>query len=871
MALDPNIDPAIAAQIYGDIGPSLADAAPPGPAAPWSWVPDHWHAPDGEIAPGIVPPSSAAPFATPALAPPDAAPPGPPPPLDADLAGNPALPPPDVAAPPSAPIPVFGPQLADAPPLPWAPQTPQAPALPNGPPLMPYGAVAGAPDAAGRGPLPPGVAGPAPATVRDLPGVSITEEPPAIYADQVAQRYVGHVLDIPDDEMRSRALESLASHDPDEAIRQSEAWQARNERDLEAKKYEASVRNFDQQKANWEARVRADQATQRKMDEVAADVQRIAATKPDPSGGVHGLRAVGGVLQSIVGGLVQSRTGSARNAGLDALDATINSGIEAQKAQLATQMQGAVFRRNALAEEFERHGDLQRAAEVVRMAAYDQAIKGLEDEAQKYAWGGTTSMRILLSVGAAKQRRAQAFESLRKTTLDEHLKQEEQARKTAETASTIAKNAAEVLKYQAEAAKLGRGAGAGAGSATNPKYTVPTGWFNPFDGTQPIYGKRQIGGKGEDPKERNAVGAQIGTYAHVQDYWAKLRALGDQIGYAKSLGESAWKARRGTLESNYDAAKEALTVYLTKELGDKLTQGQLEAQAHRIPDRASVFEARDPGQQIAAAQQDADRDFGRDMNQVGIDPDPIIRAAQQRRERVQPTAEAEADAAHAALASDPEDKNAQREATEADQRLQAEVAKDQQRKIAIDTVRALPSYIDPLPFDEDRPAAEVATAKGANRDAEHYGALYSQFIKAAGDTSHRKGLKPGELAAAERANDRKLGDMALEVLAARKQATEQRNKASGIAQHNAFYERLARETGRPLEELLEHASPLDQVLYDARHRAPPPPAAPRFPDHSYAPGAGPDEPGYSTNPFAPKPATEHHHHPRSGPIPTLPP
>jgi hypothetical protein len=782
-------------------------------------------------------------------------------------------------------MPVLGPQLADAPPLPWAQQAPaQAPAQPPGPPPVPYGA--GAPAAVvgpPPGPLPPGVAGPPPATVRELPGVDVRFEPPPSRVDELTQQYAGHILDIPDDEARTHAWEDLYARHPEEAIRQSVAWTARNERDVEAKRYELSTKNWEAQKSNWEARVRADQRTQQKMDEVVESVKRIAATKIDPAGGVQGGAAIAGILGAMVGGLVQGRTGAARNAGLDALDATINRGIEAQRAQLANQMQAATFERSALGEEFQRHGDMHVAAETVRLASYQHAIDQLNEERQKYAFGGTTSMRIGDEVQALRQRQVTAFEALRKGTLEEHLKQEEQARKTAETASTIGKNAAEVLKLQAEAAKLGRGTGEG--SATNPKYTVATGWFNPFDAAQPVMGKRAIGGKGEDAKERKKVDDELSTYAHVQDYWAKLSDLGARIGYAKSLGESAWKARRGTLESEYDAAKEALTVYLTKELGDKLTQGQLEAQAHRIPDRASVFEARDPGAQISAAQEDADRDFARDMDLVGIDPAPIIRGAQLHRVRALPSPEAALDAANSALAADPDSRDAQRERDAAEERVQSAAASALRRTTDIAAARSLPPPPPKLPAHDlvadlagkEGPQFEpyrqqqlgLATAiDQANRATSQYEALQRQFRD--GDTkAHLKGLKlPGDIAAASKAHEAKLGAIAREVLQARATAEAARAKARELLDTEEISRRM---------QLRQQAIRAGRNPDDA---APPPRSAPPrspesrsglhdIPDPQWPFPFSPDGPPRAVPP--PPPRSPRSHGPHDIPDPELPP
>lgn len=822
---DPNADPVLAAQLYGA-------AAPPPDTWP-SWVPDHWRRPPDELlAQGIPPPSSAAPFATPALPapPPEAAP--------ATLQPGIGIPTTalDAAAADATEPPPFGPQPIGAAPWPAAPppEPPPAPPLPSQLPLP--SAVAGPPlPPPPPGGLAPGVAGPPPATMRDLPGLSITTEPPPTYSEQLAQQYAGRVLDIPDDNARLTAWQALS---PEERARQEIIWQQRKENELATRQLEESARNVQAARDNLAAMQRADAATKAQMDQVQADVQRIAATKVDPTGGLSGGQKIAGALGAIIGGLVQGRTGAARNAGADALDNLINRGIEAQKADLANQMQGALSRRGLLSEEYARHGDMFRAQETLRIAAYQHALDQLATQAQLYDPRGTTAIRIGHAMEAIGTQRATVMNALGEQTFKrnveiEKLRQEaiRNERENAIGSSTIAKNNAEALKL------LGK-LGGGLGGATNPAYTVPTGWFNPFDSTQPIMGKRPIGGHGEDAKERKKVDDELSTYAHVQDYWAKLAALGDRIDYAKSLGESVWKARRGTLESEYDAAKEALTVYLTKELGDKLTQGQLEAQAHRIPDRASVFEAREPGKQIAAAQEDADRDFARDMDLVGIDATPIIRGAQAHRARVQPTPQAESDAAHAALAATPADKDAQAAADAADQRVRAEVAAEQQRTNDIKAARSLAPPPPPIYEDLHRPAGEVAAVREANRATNRVVQLRQKFAEVSAERP-AKGLKPGELAAADRAHGVRLGNLAREVIQADMLASGLRVKAHQEAGRNTLEER-ARAAGVDVDEARARA----RVGLDPITGGPPapPPAPPVSLPNRSTPGDDPLNP-----------------------------
>jgi hypothetical protein len=374
VALDPNIDPMLAAQLYGAPDPSLA------PVDPWSWVPPHWNEAPVEQLPPQTPVT---------VAPPDEFPPLP----DAGLAAP--VPPPVEPGPPE--------QLA--PPLPVA-------TLGNaiGPPP-----VAELPTQ--LGPPPTALLG-APPPITELPSVR----------DARAQEV-----------LNQRALHDRAGFAED-VVRDREdrnAYIARRRKEMADDDISAARQNAEDLRA-------ASAATQQKMDVVMADAQRIAATRIDPTGGLTGGRRIAGVISAIIGGLVQGRTGSARNAGLDALVDTINRGIDAQKADLANQREGVNLRRSVLAQEFARHGDMYRAVETVRLAALQHADDLLATEQQKYNSQGRTGLLIAGERAEAAGEQAASIEALRLRTNEEARKEREQLRKEVDTAANIANQRATI-------------------------------------------------------------------------------------------------------------------------------------------------------------------------------------------------------------------------------------------------------------------------------------------------------------------------------------------------------------------------------------------------------------------------------------------
>lgn len=397
---DPQIDPALQAQ--------LAD--------PWSWVPPHWNEAPVEQAP----PQAPVTVEPPAEFPPPA---GLPPPVDAELAGNPALPPPELAAP--------GPTVAD----------------------LPDFTVGYEPPA----PIPP----PVDAIAGGAPPTPSTPTPEQAYR-QAVTAHADNPLTITDPAQRQRALNELAQRDPQKFAEVMLRHDDERKKFIDARRAEVINRDYDEQIANLKARQEADRITQQKTQELLADSQRLSKIGIDPSGGVKGMRRIAGVLQSIIGGLVQGKTGAARNAGLDAFIDTVNRGIEAQKADLANQRADLGFRRSMFADEFARHGDAFHAAEALRLASYKHADDLLAAEQQNFDPQGTQGLKIATmraGIAAEQQKGVQAYQQKR---FENELKLQDAARQQQVAEQTALHNRQQIglgyaqLKSAAEDRKLQR-------------------------------------------------------------------------------------------------------------------------------------------------------------------------------------------------------------------------------------------------------------------------------------------------------------------------------------------------------------------------------------------------------------------------------
>lgn len=780
----------------------------------------------------------------------------------------------------AATAPVIGPPTQDelaahamaapAQPAPPGPQAAPAPAQPSyvGAPL---------PIAGPAGPPP---FGPPPPTVAQFPDVTIsTEQQPSQAAELAgdplrtqpgAQGVIGQLAptQILSDEEAGRAIANLPPERQAEVRAKLE--HAKTE-DFASKLLDAATANRQRAQQAAEDHEKASAAAAAKAAELERDYKALAATKIDTSGRMGIGQRIAGILASVVGGLVSGRTGGP-NVGLQMLQHTIDADVEAQKADVANRRGILGARQTAVGEMFARTGDTYRAQETARAAAWETTIQQLQAEQMKFDPRGTTSLRIADAITQARGTQQAGIRAYGQQQFKNYLDISKENREGLIAQSTLGKNAADITHTNAETqqilSKLGGGTGSGLPSGLqpgqSPKYTVWTGFVDPFtsdsQSPEPVMGLRQIGGKGEDPKERNELNSRLSMYKQINDAMTKMRGIATELGGGgKGLDESVWSKRKTTLGTDYDATRDALASYLNRLIGDRPTQGQLELNKDRIPERASVFEARDPVKLIDSRLDEIDRSFAADLGTIGVNAAPTIAHAKRARVITMPGASQQLDDAQAAVAAHPDDKNAQAALAAASQRVRDDTATAQQGQQDIATVRGLPPPESPLPELEGRPVAEAAAVKEANRAGLRVTQLLQRFHAAAGDTSYRKGLKPGELAAVEADATTKLGGLAREILGARTVADQERTKAAGEIFRNAITDR-ARAAGIDPDEAFSRAR-LGLPIGDEQPTTPAvrqPEPNPLVPNASYLPGADPFGPPVNSSqalfpPTPPKP------------------
>lgn len=447
---DTSGDPTIERELYGEAPPSLADTAPL--YQDMEWPPAHWPAgevpetPEDEVrrAAGLPPiphgqqiGPDGAPVAGPELA---AAPLAP-------ATAPPVTPPtPDPAAPPAGLQPGLGvpaaaldinvpPTQTVGPPPEGAPLPPPGDIAAPVPPPPPYGAAPAGPP---PGPIP---FGPQPVPgVAQLPGIQVSsagEQPlppvpsfvrpgdpdsplPSARADVQQDPFAGMA-----DEQARHYVESAT---PQQLVDLQRGIETQRRTSLALQQAQIDENNLRQLRADQDARAKADAASQVKTDQIVVDAQKLATTKIDPDRWMStrtGGQRLAGFIAAVVGGLVQGKTGSARNIGMDMIQQHIDRDIEAQKGDIESGKYALGVRQNAVAQEFARTGNLYQATEIVRLATYQAATNKLLTDQQNFDARGSGFASYGVAIKEMQGRQAAATEAIRKTTFEEGYKVEQ--------------------------------------------------------------------------------------------------------------------------------------------------------------------------------------------------------------------------------------------------------------------------------------------------------------------------------------------------------------------------------------------------------------------------------------------------------------
>lgn len=289
--------------------------------------------------------------------------------------------------------------FAPPPPAP-AVEAPQA-ALPPEPQAQPAAPPSSAP---GADLPPPSVPAPAATPAPELP------VPDAVSAAD-ALPDLAPTSAVPETPLPYMDASELANRSPEEiALLDNEQESERARIGIDAKA-EALRRDRERLADNERIYQEAQAKTQATYDQLMAESKALA----DQKGGFEGLstrQQIGGFVAAIFGGLLQGKTGSATNTGMDMLNKIIDR-ADAERREKRADLKD---RMAATAQGFGRNADAFRHSETFRQAMYEQAAREIETQMQQYDPQGTTAIRGAKEV---QKIRAAAAASARKFLIEE--------------------------------------------------------------------------------------------------------------------------------------------------------------------------------------------------------------------------------------------------------------------------------------------------------------------------------------------------------------------------------------------------------------------------------------------------------------------
>lgn len=268
---------------------------------------------------------------------------------------------------------------------------------------------------------------------------------------------------------RQRALDEMTPEDeakavssmtPDEFVQYQAAREGRQLAMQAQRQHELAVQDAQRAADNLKAQQDSVAAADAQTKQLAADAARLAATKVNPKQRMQ-QRSIGGTIADFlaltVGGAFSQYTGG-KNLALESLDKSIDDNIAAQKDDIANGWKGIETRKGEIAAEYQRHGDLYRAQETYRVAAYQSAINGLQAEMQQYDPQGATAIRMRNSLDELHARQAAALSAAQNTFVEQNIKLRKAALEERTQAEAARHNRADESIQWAKEAREGKAA-----------------------------------------------------------------------------------------------------------------------------------------------------------------------------------------------------------------------------------------------------------------------------------------------------------------------------------------------------------------------------------------------------------------------------
>lgn len=239
---------------------------------------------------------------------------------------------------------------------------------------------------------------------------------------------------------RQAVLDDMARTNPEQFMRVAAAHKAVGDEMALAEQAKAATKARVDAQANFDAYQKATVAAQADRDKLMAESKQLAATHLDTSRWWSS-RSTGeklaGYISAAIGGLIGVNNGTGRNQALDLITKEIDRDIDAQKFDITNR--GAELGRRAglVGQAFSQAGDLYRAGEMARVAAYDTVIKDIDAQRQAFDPQGTKAIALGNLSMQFQQAKAAAAQAAYDKAFTQHLelaKVEQKDRADAEVA-----------------------------------------------------------------------------------------------------------------------------------------------------------------------------------------------------------------------------------------------------------------------------------------------------------------------------------------------------------------------------------------------------------------------------------------------------
>lgn len=157
--------------------------------------------------------------------------------------------------------------------------------------------------------------------------------------------------------------------------------------------------------------------TQRDSAAVMADAQVLMSRKLNPGRVKMGpLEAIGVMLGGLAGGYF----GTGQNAALQQWNMRREQDIDAQKSDLANAWKGIDLRNNAIAQEYARHGDLDRAETAYRLEQHQRALDKIDTDLQLVDPNGQIARSYMAARQQVQAQQRQALLDFEKKRMDDY-------------------------------------------------------------------------------------------------------------------------------------------------------------------------------------------------------------------------------------------------------------------------------------------------------------------------------------------------------------------------------------------------------------------------------------------------------------------